>query len=196
MATLNDLAIQSRQIGELAINIRDYLTKPSTVRYFLQNPSLAETLLTNANTLGSKVVILYGLKESLVSAISEIEKQGIVVDATTVDVLPTKAELTAARPQNWLSVGDIIGGWINYIADRPRVVDDVTLTGYTWHFLGDDGNVQGPGLGYNKTDKWLSNYGWVKLTGDDVASIHSQQADEITALQAQLQYFQQKQFLA
>lgn len=194
--TLNDLAIQSKQISDLVNRTRDYLVKPFTVRYFLEHPALGQTLITNANGLKSKVIILYGLKESLVQKIEELERQGAVVDATAVDILPSREDLLGGRAQNWLSAGDIIGGWIGYLADRPRVIDSVTLTGYTWHFLGNDTNVKGPGLGYNRVDKWLQNYGWVKLTGTDIGSIYTEQSAEITALAAQLQYFEQRQFLA
>lgn len=195
MATLNDLVIQSGLISNLLNQTRDYLIKPSTVRYFLSNPSLAETLLTGANQLKGKIIILYGLKESLSGEIKELEKQGAVVNATAVDVLPTKAELIGDRANNWVQAGDIIAGWIGYLADRPRVIDATLLTGHTWHFMGDDSNVKGPGLGYNKTDKFLQNYGWVKLNGTDINSIHAEQSSEISALTTQLEYFQSKQFL-
>jgi hypothetical protein len=189
MATVNDLANQSKQLGSIAVQMRDRLTQKSKLISFLKNPSQAESLLTATNSLKSQRIVLYGLKEALVERITEMEKQSIVVGATTVDVLPSRDKLDGDRPDNWLSEGDIIGGWIGYLADRPRVIDQVLLNGYRWHFLGDDGNVKGPGLGFNQVDKWLKGYGFVqlndpKLPPPTVNEIHSIQQDEINALLA------------
>ena len=192
---MHKLSTQANEISALANWMRDYLTKPSTVRHFLKHPSVAESLLTSAQQLKSKTIILYGLKESLANAIAELERQGEIVDASNVDVLPTKTELTSPRSQNWLASGDIITGWIGYLADVPRVIQDVTLSGYTWHFWDDEKNVKGPGLGINKFDPWLQSYGWVKLSGNDAKSIEAEQSAEIEALTAQLEYFQSKAFL-
>jgi len=184
MATAQDLANQSKQLATIAVQMRDRLTQKSKLISFLKNPSQAESLLIATNSLKSQRIVLYGLKEALADKIAEIEKQGIVIDATTIDVLPARSSLDDQRPDNWLSEGDIIGGWIGYLADRPRVIDEAVLTGYRWHFLGDDGNVQGPGLGFNKVDKWLKGYGWVKLAGTDTDTIYAEQQAEIDALLA------------
>ncbi|MEL6853522.1 MAG: hypothetical protein AAFO83_00265 [Cyanobacteria bacterium J06607_13] len=195
MATTQDLSMQSQTIADLAVKIRNALTKKTTLTYFLQNPAIAEGLIASTGALKSQRIILYGLKEALIGRVAKLQQEGTVVDATNVDVLPTQADLTGQRANNWLSAGDVIGGWIGYLADRPRVVDEATLTGYLWHFYGDDDNVQGPGLGVKALDKWLSSYGWVKLNGTNSAEIFAEQAAEIENLKQQLQYFQTKQFL-
>jgi hypothetical protein len=194
MATIDDLKGQSERIATLAVRIREALTGKTTLKLLLSNPSLAENLLTSTAGLKSQRIVLWGLKEALAKKIYELERQGDVVNATAVDVLPTQAELDALRPNNWLSEGDVIGGWIGYLADRPRVVHEVTLIGYRWHFYGDDENVQDPGLGRDRLDKWLQSYGWVLLSGTDAESIHTEQSAEIAELELQLQKIQTRQF--
>ena len=180
MATLNDLKEQAITIASLATSIREHLTKATTKAYFAANPSLAESLLTSTASIKTRQIILYGLKNAI-----EI----------TIDVLPTNQEIMSSRAHTWLEEGDIIGGWISYLADVPRVIDSVELNGYRWHFLGDEENIQGPGIGYNKLDKWYQGYGWIKLTGSDIDSISEEQIEEISELKVLLNYFSSKAFL-
>jgi hypothetical protein len=126
-------------------------------------------------------MVLWGLKDA-------------IEDLT--NFLPTNTELLADRANNWLVAGDIIAGWIDYLADRPRIIVASELTGYTWRWFDDpEETVRGPGLGRMQTDKFFQSHGWVKLTGSTLAEISEEQNSEISELNALLTYFSSKAFL-
>jgi len=172
---------QALEIARLVNQIKDYLIKPSTVQFFRASPEMGEALVTSTGGLKSRALVLYGLKDAI---------------ETTTNFLPTNNELMAGRTNTWLSAGDIIAGWIDYLADQPRVIVAAELSGYTWRWFSDPvDTVRGPGLGKMKTDKWFQAYGWVKLTGTTLAEIEAEQAAEIAELSGLLNYFRNKEFL-
>jgi hypothetical protein len=170
---------QAIEIARLVNQIRDYLTKPSTVDFFKANEAMGAALVSSTAGIKSRLMVLYGLK-------AKVE--------TTTDFLPTNEELLAGKVQGWLSPGDIIAGWIDYLADQPRVVVAAELNGYTWRWF-DSEEVRGPGLGQMKTDPWLQSHGWIKLEGSTLEEIEAEQASEIAQLSGLLNYFRNKEFL-
>jgi hypothetical protein len=181
MSTIIEVKAQCQEIARLVNALRDYLVKPSTLQFFRENPSLGSTLVTNTSSLKSKAMVLWGLKDSI---------------ETTTDFLPTNDQLSEGRTDAWLSVGDVIAGWIDYLADRPRIVVATELNGYTWRWFDDpESTVRGPGLGRMKTDKFFQSHGWVKLEGSTLAEISEEQATEISELNTLIAYFSSKAFL-
>jgi hypothetical protein len=172
---------QAIEISKLINQVRDYLTKPSTIAFFKENESLAESLVSSTSGIKSRNMVLYGLKP---------------VVETTTDFLPTNEQLLESRAAAWLSPGDIVAGWIDYLADQPRVIVEATLTGYTWRWFDEEpSTARGPGLGQMGTDKWFQSHGWVKLTGSTIEEIEAEQAAEIEQLNGLLSYFRNKEFL-
>ena len=181
MSTITELKSQAQEIAKLINSLRDYLTKPSTIQFFRDNPSLGAALVSNTAALKSKSMVLWGLKDSI---------------EQSTDFLPTNAQLSENRADTWLAAGDIIDGWIDYLADRPRVIVAANLDGYTWRWIDDpEATVRGPGLGRMKTDRFLQSHGWVKLTGSTLAAISEEQATEIEEMQTLITYFSSKAFL-
>lgn len=183
MPELSDLKAQSEQIAGITNKLRAALLDKQTIRFFNERPELSNQLQSQAVGLKSQRIVLWGLREA-------IEAKGVVVDT-----LPAQSLLQQSRSNNWLQAGDKIAGWISYLADLPRVIDEAVVDGYRWHWDGDTGSVRGPGIGYDNLDKWFQSYGWVKFTGSTTQELFDEQAAEITSLQSLLTYFQQKQYL-
>lgn len=182
MTTLNDLKNQAIYIAELTTELRKTITEKQTIKYFDSHPELSTQIQSQAASMKSQTIILWGLKEA-------IELKGI-----SVKTLPSQTSLKVSRSNNWLTAGDKIGGWISYLADVPRAIDSVLVDGYQWHFEGGE-EIKGPGIGHQHLDKWLQSYGWVKLAGSSIDDIYAEQGSEITSLTNLLSYFQQRQFL-
>lgn len=180
MSTPDELKAKSLELAQKIDYLRRYLVRPTTVEFFRVNPSKGGEILTNTGGLKTRVAVLWGLKEF-------IEKD--------TDFLPSKEDLLNGKINTWLQTGDIIVGVIGYLADYPRVIDSVELTGYRWHFLNDADNIKGPGLGPMKTDKWFQSYGWIKASSTDLAEIKTELDNEISELSALIHYFASKAFL-
>lgn len=166
MPTYTDLKTQAIQIASLCDKVRDKLTTPSKIRYYRENTGELTALLTSSANLRSKAIVIWDMDRAF----------------GTMDILPTRESLMAGRSNNWLSTGDVIGGWISYFADRPRVIDSVGVDGYRWRFM-DEQQVRGTGIGPAQIDKFLQSHGWVKFAATDIDGIYTEQESEITALE-------------
>ena len=189
---LKTLFVQAKHIEKLNDRIEDVLQSRQLVLLLLKDrqekqnamDSIAAQLLNAANNLKSKAIVLYGLKEFLLM-------QGI-----ESILLPSKEELDS-QDVDWLDVGDIVTGFGGATCDErgPRVIVATEEDGHRWRYLAE------PEMQPRRTalDPWLQHRSWVKCnatgatTEEQMSSIESVQAAEITGLEAILESLQQQQ---
>ncbi len=196
---LSELFQQAKQIEKLINRISDTLRSRQLIEMLIQdriaNPEqpIVAGLLAAAQSIKSAPIILYGLREYIDSRL-EAMYPGQDIRS---ELLPEK-EAIESRPQDWLSVGDVLIGYGGVTHDErgPRVIVEALEDGYTWRYLAEPEMEARPA----RFDRFFQRRDWVKceLASDtleeQLQEISEMQTTEIAALEAVFNQLSSREF--